>query len=119
MFTVCGLLFYNIHKRHRLKKRFDKLLKDKQVVPIAVLGDVGKITSISNEVVAAIRAALDGFEQELGFLSNTLNQNVLAKQLNTNPNYLSRFINADKNKNFTSYINDLRVSHVIQLLQQD
>ena len=119
LFTVCGLLFYNIYKRRRLKQRFDSLLADKEAVSIDSLGDVSKISSISKEVVAAIRAALDGFEQELGFLSNTLNQNVLAKQLNTNPNYLSRVINADKNKNFTSYINDLRVSHVIQLLQQD
>ena len=119
LLTVCGLLFYNIYKRRRLKQRFESLLADKKTVSTDSLGDVGKIASISKEVVASIRNALEGFEKELGFLSNELNQNVLAKQLNTNPNYLSRVINADKNKNFTAYINELRISHVIQQLQED
>ncbi len=116
---VLGLLFHNIHKRRRLKKRFDTLLADTTKVPSATVSRKSKINGMSHEVVEDIRSALLLFEQELGFLSNGLNQNALAKQLNTNPNYLSRVINADKNKNFTAYINDLRVSYAISQLQKD
>ena len=41
----------------------------------------------------------------------------LAKDFNTNTNYLSKIINHNKNSSFSNYINSLRIEHIIEILK--
>ncbi|HZW76980.1 MAG TPA: AraC family transcriptional regulator [Flavobacteriaceae bacterium] len=43
----------------------------------------------------------------------------LAKILDTNTRYLSTIINSEKNKTFNSYINSLRIPHIVYKIQAD
>ncbi|MBQ0733883.1 helix-turn-helix domain-containing protein [Aquimarina celericrescens] len=45
--------------------------------------------------------------------------NTFSKKLKTNSSYFSKIINIYKGKNFTNYINDLRVDYSIEKLQND
>ena len=44
---------------------------------------------------------------------------MLAAQLNTNTKYLSEIINRQKNKNFNSYINELRINYITDKLRSN
>ncbi|HUH36241.1 MAG TPA: helix-turn-helix domain-containing protein [Moheibacter sp.] len=49
----------------------------------------------------------------------TIDLPYLAKKLKTNRSYLSKVINSQKGLNFTSYLNKLRINHIIELLEKD
>jgi len=74
---------------------------------------------LSEEQFKAILEALEKFEKSKKYLSQNINLNVLASELGTNSKYLSRTININKQKNFTQYINDLRIEYLIELLKID
>lgn len=59
---------------------------------------------------------LEQFEQSKNYLDNNMSLATLAAHLETNTKYLSEIINKYKYKNFNTYINELRVQHVIHLL---
>ena len=62
---------------------------------------------------------LDAFEAAHGYTDNTITLHGLAKQLETNSAYLSKAVNAYKNKNFAAYINGLRIDYAIEKLKTD
>ena len=57
---------------------------------------------------------LHKFETKKRFLKKDLTLAVLAVELNTNASYLSDIINRAKNKNFNTYINELRIDYIIK-----
>ena len=61
---------------------------------------------------------LSDFENECGFLKS-ISLYSLARKLKTNPKYLSKIINIHYEKNFSSYINDLRIQHLLKELKTD
>jgi AraC-like DNA-binding protein/tetratricopeptide (TPR) repeat protein len=71
------------------------------------------------ETIQPILKKLIIFENDKGFLDPNLNQIDLAKNLGTNGNYLSKTINHYKGKNFTQYINDLRIEYTIKKIKED
>ena len=70
-------------------------------------------------VLLSILTKLEQWEREKGFLDGALNQQDLAKQLDTNTTYLSQAINLYKGQNFSSYIKDLRITHAINALKEN
>lgn len=60
---------------------------------------------------------LEQFEESKNYLDNNMSLATLAAHLETNTKYLSEIINKYKYKNFNTYINELRVQHVIHLLR--
>lgn len=78
-----------------------------------------KKISISDENINEILKSLENFEKINGFLDSKVSINHLAKKINTNTKYLSRVINHYKNKNFTNYLNDLRVDYAVNKLTND
>ncbi|WP_027375999.1 helix-turn-helix domain-containing protein [Kaistella palustris] len=74
---------------------------------------------IPKETETEILEKLEQFEESKNYLDNNMSLATLAAQLGTNTKYLSEIINKFKDKNFNSYINELRVKHVIQLLSTD
>jgi AraC-like DNA-binding protein len=62
---------------------------------------------------------LASFEKEQGYLVMNLKLTDLTKQFDTNSSYLSKTINHFKDKNFSQYLNDLRITYVLKHLKED
>lgn len=73
---------------------------------------------IPENVILDIMDKLSDFEQSKGFLKKTTLQS-LAKKLDTNPKYLSKIINSYYEKNFSTYINELRIQYLLKELNSN
>lgn len=105
------------------KKNFDKKLKEKEnklrlEAEIKANESAGKIV-IPDKTIHALLKKLEDFEQNEEYLDPSMSLNLLAENLNTNTKYLSEIINTHKNKNFHSYINELRVNYIIDKLKHN
>ena len=118
-----SLWLYNTHKRKVYKKKFDLLYYNNEEPTTNSLEKVGKPLSkpleFSEEIIRDILFKLEQFEKNQDFLNYDITTANLAKQFNTNSKYLSKVVNFYKNKNFSSYINDLRIEYTIQRLKSD
>ncbi len=121
LFTALGFLGYYYRRQKLFRKRFEALVNN-EVSKQHALPIEGNETSldISPEIVSHIMEGLEKFERDKKFTNPTLNLNVLAKEMDTNSNYLSRVVNYKMGKGFSSYINDLRLEYCIgHLLPQE
>lgn len=143
LLAISGVLFYVYRRQKYYKQRFENLMtkSSSKEKSISTALDVTqeKDTSIhSNEsaktleaqkqkvqdigiseiIVKSILKGLAKFEASEGYRKQvTLTE--LAKNLETNPKYLSKVINWHYKKNFTSYINELRVQDAISKLKEE
>ena len=62
---------------------------------------------------------IDDFEANNGFLKKNLTLDSLAKEFQTNRDYLSKLINELKGKNFSQYLNELRINYVVEELKSN
>ncbi|MBC8755444.1 helix-turn-helix transcriptional regulator [Kordia sp. YSTF-M3] len=76
------------------------------------------IIEISQDIILNVMDKLSNFENKQGFLK-PISLHSLAKKLQTNPKYLSKIINTHYEKNFSSYINDLRIQYLLKELKTD
>lgn len=76
----------------------------------------GKMSDLAKE---NILTNLSLFEMNKDYINNNCSLENLAKDFNTNKTYLSKIINEDKGYSFSTYINNLRIDYVIQLLKED
>lgn len=76
----------------------------------------GKIV-IPEKTVQFLLEKLELFEKNEAYIDPSISLNQLAENLNTNTKYLSEIINTNKNKNFHSYINELRINYIINKLK--
>jgi AraC-like DNA-binding protein len=90
---------------------------DYQTEPIESDDRISK--SLSQEAIELILEALKRFESKEQYLKTGITLGKLAKNINTNTSYLSEVINVYKVKNFTSYINDLRIDYALNRLVHD
>ncbi len=126
MLAFGGLLYYYRLKRE-YKKRYEAIINNSNSVveeqaPIKEVKNV-KIQPISSEIdqeiIQSVLGQLQIFEEQKTYLTNQISLKDVAKQVNTNTKYLSKIINSHKNKNFTTYINDLRINYFINQIQKD
>jgi len=78
----------------------------------------GKIV-IPDKTIQFLLEKLELFEQNEEYTDSSISLNQLAENLNTNTKYLSEIINTYKNKNFHSYINELRINYIINKLKNN
>ena len=114
-----GVLLWYIHKQKTYKKRYHQLI-DKQKnklkgTSLSLQSDL----NISENLIQDILKRLDLFEKQKKYLKTNVSLQSLSKDLQTNPNYLSRVINFNKDKNFSQYLNDLRISYALEALQEN
>lgn len=114
-----GVLLWYIHKQKTYKKRYHQLI-DKQKnklkgTSLSLQSDL----NISENLIQDILKRLDLFEKQKKYLQTNVSLQSLSKDLQTNPNYLSRVINFNKDKNFSQYLNDLRISYALEALQEN
>lgn len=109
---------YYIVKQRKYKKRFDKLIA-KDFKESISSGEENPQPNISIEVVEDLLKKLDLFESKKDFLAHEVSLNEVSKQFQTNSSYLSKVINLKKDKNFSNYINDLRIEHCLEQLDKE
>ncbi|ACU07495.1 TPR repeat-containing protein [Flavobacteriaceae bacterium 3519-10] len=137
---VIGFLIfgYRISKeKQNYKKRFEEIFAQQNVEVVAqpensALGVTdydgqqrfdydfyNKIPGLNPIFVENILKQLETFESEHKFLDPQVSQKSLSEELGTNSTYFSKIINTYKGKNFTLYINDLRLEYIIEHLKTD
>ncbi|MDR6460708.1 AraC-like DNA-binding protein [Chryseobacterium vietnamense] len=87
--------------------------------PVKVENETKTIKTVPEDVAQSILKDLDNFENKLHFLKNGITLTSLAKNIKTNTAYLSEIINNHKDKNFTTYLNDLRIDYALDQLVKD
>ncbi len=115
------LLILNHRKSKRYKMRFDEMMKQNKVEKHKkeTKQELNDAIGIDEEVVHIILKGLDHFETNKGFLETNIKSGILAKKMNTNSKYLTKVIKYHKGKNFSPYINDLRIDYIIEELKAD
>lgn len=124
--TFIGYYFYN-RKLNREYKRFQKVIaqveKDQKLKAPYSIDDSSlkpsKGVVIPEETEKNILERLEDFEVSTKFTNSNMNLNLLAKQMKTNSKYISEIIHTHKQKNFNTYINELRINYIIQLMKTD
>ena len=118
------LLAYFLNRRLNLKKiNNEKSIKEAEekvrfINENRIPEGAGKIV-IPDKTVNFLLEKLELFELNEDYINPAMSLNMLAESLNTNTKYLSEIINTYKNKNFHSYINELRINYIINKLKND
>lgn len=122
-FFLTLYFFYRYYSNQKLyRQKFEELMdaeKEKPQDPISIeKEDVEKKgLDINQDVVNAIVKELEKFENKNKFLEKDLTLVNLASAFNTNSNYLSKVINFYRHKNYNTYLNDLRIDYIVDLLK--
>ena len=120
--VIILIIFYVswiLYKQKIYRKRLESLLQREQEKPQYPPTVKKDNLDIRDEIVEDIINKLYNFEKEQGFIKPEVTMQVLASDFNTNTRYLSKIINHYKNKNFSNYINDLRINYAIERLKSD
>jgi len=119
------LVFKYVQKRKSNKILFTNLiekitkLESQEGAQITTLEESRKEITIDDDKVTKILNGLDKLVEKEYFLKSDCNLRSMAKKLKTNATYLSKIINIHKEKNFTDYLNDLRIDYVLKRLKAD
>ncbi|AXT58010.1 helix-turn-helix domain-containing protein [Aquimarina sp. AD1] len=126
IFLLLVLIFFYYRKKKIYQSKFEKLIEEKKIVEPQISyqeeNNISKVSSeldIDEEIVKDILYKLKTFEEKNRFLKSGLKMDTLAKSFCTNSTYLSKIININKQKNFSQYINDLRINFCINKLRND
>ncbi len=123
--TFGGLLFYQYRKKRIYRQRFEAIVSNKKTSTQTQKEEVEKAPKIQPELkvpekhVTYILNKLNEFEQEQKYLTLGMSIQSLADDMETNIKYLSRVINHYKNKTFTNYLNELRISYAVEELKRN
>lgn len=116
LYTFCSTKLIIREKKNFKTKALATIEENKKI--IMIMNVVAK-ESINIETEKKIVKGLNDFERKLQFSQKGITQGALATQLNTNWRYLSLIIRKHKDSNFSSYINKLRIKHIIQKIEED
>jgi len=121
LISLCGLTYYYIRQK-KLQNRFREVISQKdgkETKTKSTIKDPNKTLGISQNVIDNILEMLEKFEAKEEYLHKKITIIALSKKFNTNPNYLSKVINAYMKKSFSSYITELRINYVVEKLKID
>ncbi|MBC9795097.1 helix-turn-helix transcriptional regulator [Sinomicrobium weinanense] len=115
---------FNYYRKQQIyKKKFENLLKKNSTKRKTGFRKVKTQNieglNISETALNNITEKLKQFVAKKRFLNNDVSLTNLAKAIDTNPKYLTTVIKFYEQKNFTSYINDLRIDYAIERLKSD
>lgn len=139
IFLVSIFLYFGLRiqkEKQRYKKSFEEIIAQQNTLNTPkgkALADTAeqpqkhdfdyefynKIAGLNPVFVENILMQLENFETENKFLDPQISQKSLSEELGTNSTYFSKIINTYKGKNFTLYINDLRLEYIIDHLKND
>lgn len=124
LYGVSGLAFifimFQYRRRRRMKKRFEQIIESykepRKKKPIA---SKKQKVFIPKEVVERVLKGLEVFEGSRDFINPEISLQLLAYDLNTNVNYLSKIVNHYKGSSFSAYINELRIDFLFRQMKND
>ena len=118
IFIIAFLINKYFKIRRTYKKRFQKLIESsiENTSHIKVKDLKQSSENIHQNIQNDILSKLSKFEREKGFLDPKISLNTLSKSLGTNSNYLSKIVNQNLNKNFTTYMNELRINYAVETI---
>lgn len=76
-------------------------------------------STIPNNILQELKSKLVLFEVNKDFLHQNITIDGLAKDLGTNRDYLSKSVNELKGKNFSQYLNELRINYIVEELKSN
>ncbi len=122
------VILFLIKERKKNTKKFENLLAKMNVDSEAELqivdtkdSDLEEKSSadINEEITNQILYGLQKLKEQEFYLKQDCNSYNVAKKIKTNTSYLSKVINSHFQKNFNTYINDLRINYAIVRLKND
>ncbi|WP_408025591.1 helix-turn-helix domain-containing protein [Tenacibaculum sediminilitoris] len=119
LFLLLILFIYQYHKKRVYKQRFEEVINFKEKETVKVVKTKKENINIPKQIREFILEGLDEFEKEQKFITSNITLSSLAKDLNTNTQYLSKVVNHYKDKSFSAYLSDLRISYIIERLKKD
>jgi AraC-like DNA-binding protein len=122
--VILSVMLYYYRLKRQYQQRYEAIIqKSNSIVEDNISVKDVKYSpanlDVDEQIVQEILQELHLFEAEHHFLKNQITLNEVAKRVNTNSKYLSKVINTYKNKNFRTYINDLRIDYLVQRMQHD
>lgn len=75
--------------------------------------------NIKDETISDILEKLIKLEERKEFLKQDFTLHKVAKKLKTNTAYLSKIVNTELNKSFSTYVNELRINYIILELKNN
>ena len=118
LLSICSILYIN-HKKKRENAIYQSIIKklrsQVEITPfneVAIEEEIKPIYTVPTSVEKDILEGLQKFEETEGFRNPKLTVSMLAVKLTTNPAYLSAVIKNHKDKNFNTYINELRIRYI-------
>lgn len=122
--STIGFVLWYKRKKRKEYRQFEKLIeelkknKEKEYKePVTLIDERKRFLSLEAEL--KIIAKLKEFEAGVSFLESTTSLSSLAAFCETNTKYLSYVLNQVLEKDFNTYINDLRIDYGIKKLQED
>ncbi len=107
-------LFYYIKRQRKFKKRFNNIINQQEAIKTKTVKNSSLNGGISITIIKELLSQLDLFEDNKNYLNLNISLNDMAKKFGTNSTYLSKVINLKKDKNFSQYINNLRIGYAIE-----
>lgn len=93
-------------------------IHNNDIIESKSIGEKVKST-IPNNILQELRSKLVLFEVNKDFLHKNITIDGLAKDLGTNRDYLSKSVNELKGKNFSQYLNELRINYIVEELKSN
>ncbi|RMZ57927.1 AraC family transcriptional regulator [Chryseobacterium nematophagum] len=131
--TIFSLIF--LHRKNKitirkyekqadvlLKKSYENIIqpkKDLESNDDQINREGKEKKGLSDAKLQDIKTKLQQFEVDKGFLQKNITIDSLAKDLETNRGYLSKCVNELKEKNFSQYLNELRINYIVEELNKN
>ncbi len=108
--------FYYLQRQY--KTRFNTLIQDTTKENTLEKAEIKEaLDGISEHIITSVLNQLKTFEDETQFLDKAITLANLSKRFNTNSSYLSKIVNHYNDKNFNSYLTELRINYCVEQLQ--
>ena len=114
---IVALVLWHIKSRKRDKQNFDQIMLRMSEKKVDEIPFCATKININPEVVKSILQNLKKFENNNKYLEKDMSLPKMARVLDTNTKYVSLIIAEYRGKKLSSYINDLKIDYIVDLLR--
>lgn len=119
---VFGLLGLGFYYKEKIRSRFRNMVflsPRLGVSPFKAEENFKIVKNVPQESLEVLLPGLEKFEREKKFLEKEWKQVDLAVYLKTNVQYVKLLIQQYRHKNYSQYMNDLKIEYVLNLLERE
>lgn len=113
-----GVLGLVLWRRKNLKPQLVEINNLPKAEVIAKI-EGGNSFTLSEAARNELREKIKKFEKDEEFLKKDLTFPAMVSRLDTNSKYLHYFLKENFNKDYSTYINDLRINYIVEKLEKD